>query len=164
MVTTMTPRETPRTAAPVRTETPRRVPETPFFFGRLRDEFEHVMDRFARNWPMFWNEEERGWRWGLELKDEEEAVVLIAEAPGFEPEDFEIEVVEGRLNLKAARRIEVKKEEGTETTRHEYVESILLPPGIDREGAEATYHNGVLTIKMPKTVEAKGRHVPVKST
>ena len=33
-----------------------------------------------------------GWKWGLELDDQDDKVVLKAEAPGFEAEDFDLQI------------------------------------------------------------------------
>jgi len=56
--------------------------EFPFFLSRMRDEFDRLIDRISQEWPSLW--EGNRWRWGLDVRDEDAAVVVRAEAPGFE--------------------------------------------------------------------------------
>ncbi len=74
-----------------------------------------------------------------------------------------MQVQDGRLTLRTARKTETKKDEGHEWSQRECYQSVTVPPGIDNDKVEARYYNGVLTITLPKTAEAKGRRVPVKS-
>jgi HSP20 family protein len=135
----------------------------PFFLSRIQDEFDRLLDRFSRDWPS--RGEGNGWRWGLEVEDGDDAVIVLAEAPGFESGDFDLQVSDNRLVLRASKKVETKGEEGKtrEYREQQCYESVTLPPGIDRDKVEAKYHNGVLTVRLPKTSEAKGRRVPVKS-
>jgi HSP20 family protein len=135
----------------------------PFFLGRMRDEFDRLMERFSRQWPALWGAGE-GWRWGVEVEDEDDKVVVRAEAPGFEPGDFDVQVSDDRLVLRAEKKAETKGEEGKvrEYRERRCYESVTLPAGIDRAKVEAKYHNGVLTVTLPKTPEGKARRVPVK--
>jgi HSP20 family protein len=135
----------------------------PFFLSRMRDEFDRLFGRISQRWPSLW--EGDGWRWGLEVRDEDDAVVVQAEAPGFEANDFDIQVSDNRLVLRASKKAETKAQEGKTTEFREQAcyESMTLPPGIDRDKVEAEYHNGVLTVTFPKTAEGKSRRVPVKN-
>jgi len=140
---------------------PRR--EFPFFLSGMRDEFDRFFDRFFQQLPIPY---EGGWRWGLDIRDEDDAVVVRAEAPGFEAGDFDIKVTDDRLVLRASKKMESKDKEGkiTETREQECFESLMLPTGIDKDKVDARYRNGVLTITFPRTAEGKVRRVPVKDT
>jgi HSP20 family protein len=141
-----------------------RSSEFPFFLSRMRDEFDRLFDRFSLQWPSLWQGD--GWRWGLDVRDEDDAVVVQADAPGFEAGDFDLQVSDNRLVLRAEKKVESKGEAGKkrEYREQQCYESVTLPPGIDKDKVEAKYHNGVLTIRLLKTPEGKGRRVPVKST
>jgi HSP20 family protein len=108
--------------------------------------------------------EEDGWRWGLEIRDEDDAVVVRAEAPGFEPDDFDIQVSDSHLILRATRKVETWNRESRshDYRQDECYESVTLPARIDKDRVEARYHNGILTITLPRTAEGKARHVSVK--
>ena len=88
-----------------------------------------------------------------------------AEAPGFEPSDFDIQVRGDQLVLRAAHKAEAEeKERGyREWRRQEFYQSVPLPAGIDADKVEATYRNGILSVTLPKTEEGKGRRIQVKT-
>jgi HSP20 family protein len=136
--------------------------EFPFLRSRTRDEFDRLWDRFSRV-PNLW--EGDTWRWGLEVEDEDGAVIVRAEAPGFEAGDFDVQVSDNRLVLRASRKAETKEKEGKarEYREQECYESVTLPPGIDKDKVEARYHNGILTLTLPKAAEAKAKRIAVKS-
>ncbi len=102
--------------------------------------------------------------WGLDVREEEGAVVVRAEAPGFEPGDFDVQVRGDQLILSATHKAETEeKERGyREWRRHELYRAVPLPAGVDREKVDAEYRHGVLTVKVPLTEQAKGKRVQVK--
>jgi HSP20 family protein len=136
----------------------------PFFLSRLRDEFDQLLDRFARGWPSLWPGDD--WRWDVAVQDQDDAVVVRAEAPGFEPGDFDLQVRGNQLVLRAAKKTEKEeKERGyREEQRRECYQAMTLPPGIDTDKVTAKYHNGVLTVSLPKTAAGKGRRIPIKGS
>jgi HSP20 family protein len=138
--------------------------EFPFFLSRMRDEFDRLFERLSRQWPGL--AEGEGWRWGLDVREEDDAVVVRAEAPGFEAGDFDIQVSDNRLILRAPRKAETKDKEGkvSEYREREYHESVTLPPRIDRSKVEARYYNGVLTVTLARTPEARPQRITVKSS
>jgi len=160
---TQKPKQEEKVAAPRGALAP--YSDFPFFLSRMRDEFEQMFDRFCGYWPSLWGGADKGWRWGLDIRDEENAVVVQAEAPGFEAGDFDIQMNDNQLVLRAAKKVETKGEKGeTRLYREqECYQSVTLPRGLDANKVEAKYHNGVLTVRLPKTAEGKGRRVPVQS-
>ncbi|MCL6502391.1 MAG: Hsp20/alpha crystallin family protein [Pirellulales bacterium] len=154
-----------RTQEPAETTAPLAVrSEFPFLLSRMRGEFDRLIDRLFHDWSGLWHG--TGWRWGLEVRDEDEAVVVEAEAPGFEPQDFDLQVSDNRLVLRAAKTVQRKDEKGQlrEYREEKCYESVTLPADIDRDKVEARYHNGILTITMPKTAASKARHIEVKAS
>jgi HSP20 family protein len=151
----------PQQEAP-RSGTLARSSEFPFFLSRMRDEFDRLFERFSRQWPSLW--QGNGWRWGLDVRDSENAIVVEAEAPGFEPGDFDLQMTDNRLILRAAKKVETKGEAGKdrEYRQQECYESVTLPSGIDKDKVQAKYHNGVLTVTLPKTAEGKSKRIAVK--
>lgn len=156
-VTKARPQESAETAAPALVRS-----EFPFLLSRMRGEFDRLIERLFHDWSGLWHG--AGWRWGLEVRDEDDAVVVEAEAPGFEPEDFDVQVSDNRLVLRAAKTVQRKDEKGQlrEYREEKCYESVTLPAGIDRDKVEARYHNGMLTITLPKTAASKARHIAVK--
>lgn len=130
--------------------------------SRLRREFDDLWNRFFTELPALWKAERHDLRWGFEVEDEPEAYVVKAEAPGFEVEDFNIELRGEQLVLRAKKSEEKKEKEGESFTSSEFYHAMTLPPYVDTERIEASYKNGVLTVMLPKTAEGKGRKIPVK--
>jgi HSP20 family protein len=165
MSTAVTQKDKPKAIEPVQKPTPlARGRDFPFILSRFRDEFDRMFERFFSGWPVRWSEREDGWRWGMEVQEQENAVVVRAEAPGFEAGDFDVQVQDGQLTLRASRKTETKKDGEEEWSQRECFESVTLPASIDKDKVEAKYHNGILTITMVKTPEGKGRRVPVKAS
>ena len=81
MTTQIAPRKTSREETAL-------FPFTPFRFGgisslidRMRSDFDRMLNRFDTGWGQTW--EENGASWGMDIRDEEDAVVVVAETPGF---------------------------------------------------------------------------------
>ena len=134
----------------------------PFFMSRMRDEFDRLFHRFTRNWPTLWEMGGSTCAWGVDLEEKDDALVVKAEAPGFEANDFDVQVEDHRLVLRATRKSETKDKKGTMVQQQEFYQSVTLPTDIDKDKVDATYHNGVLTVTMPKTAAAKGKKVAVQ--
>jgi len=127
----------------------------------------HELDRLTHDFftgflPAFGEE---GFGWGFHVEDKDDALVITAEAPGFEPGDFEISVERNRLTLRAEHKSEKKEKEGQfhERRHHRFYRSVTLPDYCRSDGAEAEYKNGVLTVKLPKAEESKPKRIAIAS-
>jgi len=91
--------------------------------------------------------------WRLDVYDAGDSVVVRAEAPGFEPLDFDIHVRGYHLVVRAGQRAERGHgaHEHRQARQRSFYRSILLPGEVDREKIEAEYRHGVLTVTLPKT-------------
>jgi HSP20 family protein len=138
----------------------------PFFLSQMRDEFARMFQRFTLLWPSLWGGAGSGWSWGLDVTEDDDAITIRAEAPGFEAGDFDIRVTDNRFVLRAAKKVETKDEKGKvlKYRERECYESLPLPSGIDKDKVEANYRDGVLTMTFPKTTEGKGKLITVKNT
>jgi HSP20 family protein len=131
--------------------------------GRLRSEFDRLFDDFFQGWPSLGHGSNEQ-RWELDVEDQADAVVVHADAPGFEPDDFNLEIRGDNLVLCACQNEEQSKaDSGYRWERREFYRSIPLPAEIDEDKVDAQYKNGVLTIKLPKSEPAKTRKIEVKS-
>lgn len=139
-----------------------RANERPFFLTRMRDDFDRLVKSFADSWPGLWDFSDNNWRWGLDLQQKDDALVVTAEAPGFEVGDFDIQVEDHRLVMRANRKSETKEKDGQRTEERSSYQSITLPCDVVKDKVEAKYRNGILTVTMPKTPESKGRKITVQ--
>ena len=74
----------------------------------------------------------------VDVFDEEEKLVVIAELPGVEERDIHLEVMGDILNLSA------------EAKDRKYSKEVLLPSPVDAGSIESSYKNGVLEIRLRK--------------
>jgi len=132
-------------------------------FSHFREEMHRMFDTFLSGWPAF-REAGRWQGWGLDVQEDDNNVTVRAEAPGFEPSDFDIQVRGDQLILRAARKAESEeKERGfREWRRQEFFRSVTLPSGTDSDKVDAEYRNGVLTVKLPRTEQSKPRRIQVR--
>ena len=137
-----------------------------FSLSRMREEFDRFFDRMSRDFSAIAEVNGEGWRWGLEVEDKDDDIVVRAEAPGFEASDLDVRVEGDQLVLRALKKSETKNEKGEvqEYREQECYESVALPTGIDQENVNAQYLNGVLTVTLPKRAEAKAKRISVTAS
>ena len=107
------------------------------------------------------------WRPAVDIREEPNQFVILADLPGVDPKDIEITMDKGVLTIKGERVI------GMEETREGYrrVERLhgtfyrrfSLPDTADADHIEARGRNGVLEIILPKHAEVQPRKISVKS-
>jgi len=130
--------------------------------ARMRQELDDLWNKFFTEVPALWSAERADVRWAFDVEDQPEAYVIKAEAPGFEPKDFHIDLRGDKLVMQA-KRSEEKKEKGKESfTAAEFYHAMTIPPHVDADKIDATYKQGILQVNLPKTEEGKGRKIPVK--
>jgi HSP20 family protein len=135
---------------------------------RLREEMDALFGRFFRGWPDL-----PGWSWGperfwdVDVKETDNEVVIRAEAPGFEPKDFDIDVGGNTLTIRAEHKEEAEqKEEGYRSWERRYgrfQRSIPLSTAVDADKVEARYHSGVLEVHLPRMEPSTRRRIEVKT-
>jgi HSP20 family protein len=133
--------------------------------SRLRDEFDRFFERMSREFSTIGETNGEGWRWGLDVTDEDDKVVVRAEAPGFDVDDLDVRVEDRRLALSAYKKVETKDEKGQvkEYSERKCYESVALPASIDKEKVDARYSNGILTVTLAKTESCKAKRIEVKA-
>lgn len=99
----------------------------------------------------------RGLRWGMlaaDVSDDDDMIEVTLEAPGLEPDDFEIDVVGDRLRVRGEKRLMRETRRGAycvmERAYGKFERWVPLPTAVDDSRAEAQYRNGVLRITLPK--------------
>lgn len=97
----------------------------------------------------------------LDVKEDEQNIVVTAELPGIERKDIEISVHEDMLEIRGHKSEERKKDEENyhmvERSYGAFSRRIALPCEVDSEQAEATMQDGVLTLRLPKAGPKAGK-------
>lgn len=83
-------------------------------------------------------------------------------APGFDKEDFNINVENNVLTISSEKQIEEENKDQETVNRREFTygafqRSFNLPTSVDADKIKARYENGVLKITIPKKEEAKNK-------
>ena len=100
----------------------------------------------------------------VNIKETKDAYLLEVVAPGFEKNDFTLNLEKNILTLSGENKNEVKDDPNSpreeKEIRSEYIyrsfkRVFTLDEKIDGEKIEAKYVNGVLTLNLPKKVEVK---------
>ncbi len=108
-------------------------------------------------------------RWGLlpaEMWEENERIVVAIEIPGMEPDDFEIEIVEGQLTIRGEKRTGHAESIGEhyfllERAYGFFERTMHLPAEVDQDNVKAHYRHGVLSIFLPKSSRKRSQSVRV---
>jgi HSP20 family protein len=141
---------------------PRHLAPTFAPWGRLRTEFDRLLDDFMHGLPVWGSEHQSSC--GLDVQEKDDAIVVHADAPGFDADDFDIEIRGDNLVVTASQSEEkTHDEEGYHWQKREFYRSMPLPTHVDAEKIDAQYRNGVLSLKIPKTEATKTRKIQVKS-
>jgi len=103
--------------------------------------------------------------WNVEVTEGEKEVLVRMEVPGFELEDFTLEVLGDRLYLKAEHHAPKAEKEGTPEkapkAMRTYERVLTLPEGLALDKVEARYHSGILEVRLPRAEATLPRRIPV---
>jgi HSP20 family protein len=137
-------------------------------FRDLRTLQEEVNRLFSTNLSRGFDEEgiSRGaWNPSVDIYENKDNIILEAELPGMNREDFELTVENNVITLRGERQFEKKDETDNyhrvERSYGAFTRSFTLPQNVSAEGATAEYRHGVLRVALPKREETKARRIKV---
>lgn len=101
----------------------------------------------------------------VDVKETEDAYVVLAALPGVEPADVEISVLGDTLRISG--EFKDREPEDTRWLMRErrfgsFTRTIGLPTAVNSERASAQFSNGILSIQLPKVDAARPRTIPVR--
>ena len=125
------------------------------------------LERFQRNPSFSLGPSGYGAFPAVNIFDEHEGTVVIAELPGVEPEALNVAGQGNTLTISGERRRETPADSVGYHRRErpfgEFSRSIQLPDNLDLAKATASCTAGLLTIRIPKAETAKPRQITVQS-
>ena len=90
----------------------------------------------------------------IDIKEEENKLLITTDLPGINKEDIEINLKEDMLEISAkSGKKQETEEEGyirKEREHTHFYRAVRLPSSVKEEGSTAKIENGVLTITLPK--------------
>lgn len=105
------------------------------------------------------------WAPNVDIFENKDEIVLEAELPGMDREDFELTVENNVLTLRGERRFEKKEEAGNfhrvERSYGAFSRSFTLPQSVASDGVTAEYKNGLLRVVLKKREEVKARRIEI---
>lgn len=106
--------------------------------------------------------------WGVlaaEIFDDDDRVIVRLEAPGMEPDEFKLEVVDDMLVVRGEKQLQRERTEGhyhiSECAYGSFERAIQLPDEVESEKASARYRRGVLRVELPKSVARRRQRIKV---
>jgi len=101
----------------------------------------------------------------INLSEDEGNFYLEAMAPGINPKDLNLNVMQNTLTLSGERKEEQEKKQTWH--RHErgagkFMRTVELGTAIDSEKTDAEYRNGMLFITLPKAESAKPKRIEIR--
>jgi HSP20 family protein len=131
-------------------------------FSRLRRDFERLMERMWSGLPAL-DDDFFGGPWGTDYEETDTHYVARVAAPGFEPDEFDVQIRGDSLIIRAEHKESQKGEDGS-SFRYGRLERVIpLPEPIEPEKIDARYHNGVLELRLPKSQPSQAQRITVKA-
>jgi HSP20 family protein len=142
-------------------------PYSPFSeLSELRDRLDRV---FGDLFDDLTDGKRRTWRLSVDVIEEDDSYKVLADLPGFKPDDVKIEVADDVLTISGEHQ-ESEEEKEKDYVRRErrfgsFSRSLALPQGVSADDIEATFENGVLEVSIPKpkAEQKTAKKVEIKS-
>jgi HSP20 family protein len=101
----------------------------------------------------------------VNIKEDKDGFEVEMSAPGFEKNDFKVELNNNLLTISSEKKVENETKKGQQFTRREFSyqsfsRTFTLPETVEGDKIAARYKNGILSVNIPKKEEAKPK--PVK--
>ena len=121
-------------------------------FLALHREMNRLFDDAFRSFDIapFGSTAMMGWP-SVELNETDKEVKVIAELPGLEQKDVEVELADGMLRISGEKKSETEDKERLFSERYYGRFERRIPvDDVDQDKVAASFKNGVLTVTLPK--------------
>lgn len=102
----------------------------------------------------------------VDIHEEKDKFVLLADVPGVDSKDIEITAEQGVLTVRGERRAEKRETENgyerVERVAGAFVRRFTLPESANTESISAKQTNGVLEVTIPKHPQVQPRRITVQ--
>jgi len=107
------------------------------------------------------------WVPAVDILEEKDRFVLRADVPGVEPDDIDVSMDSGVLNVSGERRATPRPDDAgvqrVERATGRFYRHFTLPETADAEGITAKCANGILEVSIPKMPEVQARRITVEA-
>ncbi len=138
----------------------------PTSLSELQDELTRVFDRAWQAGISTGPLHGHGWGPVIDVIDEDERFVVVAEVPGLSVADIEVSFEQGELILKGNKIQDRGEEEEVLYVRNErrfgsFCRRVALPEEVDTADIKATCQRGLLEVVLPKVKTDVGTKVKI---
>ena len=123
--------------------------------GRPPGRFAFLPGRGARQYPL------------VNVADDGENFYVEALAPGVDPDQLEVTVVQNRLTISGEKRgagdVAPERVHRVERAAGRFLRTVDLPVEVEADRVEAQYKNGLLKLTLPRAAASRPRRVTVQT-
>ena len=127
------------------------------------DDIERMFDRMTRGFESI--EGGLSESVAVDVAETDDEYVVVADLPGFDREDIDVELAGETLTVSAAADGNDEDDDRRylrrERPRGPVSRSVRLPEAVDPEATDAACEAGVLTVTLPKAAGTGGRSIPI---
>ena len=135
-------------------------------FGQLGSNLEKPIEDMFRSVSTGFTLAERTWKPPMDMNETPEEVIIVAEVPGVDKDDLEVEISSKAVRIKGNRYARHCSGNATyrlaELQYGSFERILFLPAPIDPEIVSAAYQNGLLEIRLAKQPPEKAHKVPIQ--
>jgi len=108
------------------------------------------------------------WLPSVDIREDQQAIKIMLELPGVDPDQVEITNDNGVLNVRGEKRMARTDEENqryyvVERIYGRFLRTFQLPKGVDDSKINAEFRNGVLTITVPKAALPQPKKIAISA-
>ena len=137
----------------------------PFYdVSKTLDEMDRIFD--AVNRPLGLRSVPRGTFPAINIYNQGEKAVLIAEIPGVDPNKLELTVLGDTVTIKGERVDECQENDHVyrkERICGQFSRTLTLPDAVNPDTVKAVYNNGILKVSLEKADAVKAKKIKIKS-
>ena len=131
---------------------------------QMRREMERAVDSRAEEGSSVATSD---WVPAVDIKEEDDAFLIVADIPGVDPKDIEVHMDNGVLTIKGEKETESKDERDgykrVERSFGSFYRRFSLPDTADPEKISAKSNHGVLEVRIAKQEKVQPRKITVGS-
>lgn len=131
--------------------------------NRAYQTLDELANQFFGNWPTPFSPQDVASRFGMDVEEKADCVLVRTDAPGYDAEDFDIQVHGDTLSIRAEHHQNGSNKEDSIYSTRRFYRSVSLPRGTQSDNVSARYRNGVLEITLRKSPEQQGKRIPVSA-
>jgi HSP20 family protein len=135
--------------------------------NRLHQSLDQFFNNEALSSPEASSSPSVSWVPRVDVHEEKDRFVVLADVPGVDPKDIDITAENGVLTVRGERRSEKRQTENgyerVERVSGAFLRRFTLPEGANTEAIKAKQTNGVLEVTIPKTPAVQPRRISIDS-